>query len=124
MDVAFQRDYDWGKYFRTQWSTGPTTTPVWQDAGSCYDEDTSCCRIASSGCTSTPSAIQKFDVPSSDYVGYMIKFAVGNGYYPLTNNTICESPYDTGDRPTCATASAAARLALGSNALTNAAYRA
>lgn len=107
MDVAFQRDYDWGKYLRTQWSTGPAENAVWQDAGSCYD-DISCCRIDDPGCTSTPNAVQKFNVKSTSYVGYLIKFAVGNGYYPLTNNTICDSPFDTGDRPTCQAGAAAA----------------
>jgi len=107
MNVALQRDYDWGKYFRTQWSTGPTSKPVWQDAGSCYN-DGSCCRIASTGCTSTPAAIQNFNVKSTSYVGYLIKFAVGNGYYPLTNGTICDSPYDTGDHPKCEPGGAAA----------------
>ena len=38
----------------------------------------------------------------------MIKFAVGNGYYPLTNGTICDNPYDNGDRPTCQAGGAAA----------------
>ena len=111
MSVAFQRDNEWGKYFRTQWSTGPAANPVWQDAGSCYDES-SCCRVVTSGgaCTATPGAVQRFSDESTTYAGYLIKFGAGNGYYPLTNHndTMCRSPFDTGDRPTCQPGGAAA----------------
>lgn len=99
MDVAFQRDFEWGKFFRTQWSDGSATNPVWKDAGSCYD-DTSCCRVLDSpACNPIPSDVQQFDDTSTDYVGYLIKLAVGNGYDSLTNGKICENPFDTGDHP-------------------------
>eukprot|EP00854_Cymbomonas_tetramitiformis_P001562 gene1562-2195_t len=109
-EVAYRRDFDWGRYFREQWAVGPTDSPVWTDGGSCYTDES--CTVIEGSVQAVPELYYQ-TFPETDnkelYTGpggtggYYIRLAVGRSYYKIDdlNNRICQSPYDTGDSPTC-----------------------
>jgi len=105
-EAAYRRDFEWGKFFREQWAVGPTDNPDWVDGGSCYTSQS--CTYLETAPAVPESYYQFFSDVTTDYTGggqggWYIKLATGRSYYELitANNRQCESPFDTGDRPTC-----------------------
>ncbi|KAK3287761.1 hypothetical protein CYMTET_4743 [Cymbomonas tetramitiformis] len=110
-EVAYRRNFEWGKFFREQWAAGPTDNPQWVDGGSCFTQ--SSCLYRDTEPQPPHDYYQFFDDPATDYTfnglgGWYIKLAVGRSYYLIdgddefnVNGKLCNSPYDTGDFPTC-----------------------